>query len=182
MDSLMNVVLIGYRGTGKSTVAQRLALRWGWDWCDSDVEIELRAGRSIAAIFADSGEPAFRDQETEVLRQLVQRPNLVIAAGGGIVLRAENRQLLATATAVVWLTASVATIAARVAEDPTTASRRPNLLAGGEDEIRQILEQRTPLYRASALIEVDTEGRTPEQVVDVIVARLPQITGTRRPG
>ena len=75
---IMNVVLIGYRGTGKTTVARPLSLRLGWDWVDADVEIEIRAGRSIAAIFADLGEPAFRDLESAVLADLVERPNLVV--------------------------------------------------------------------------------------------------------
>ena len=66
-----NLVLIGYRGTGKTTVAQQLALRLGWDWCDCDVEVELRAGRSIAAIFTDDGEKSFRDWESQVLAELV---------------------------------------------------------------------------------------------------------------
>ena len=101
----MNLVLIGYRGTGKTTVAQQLARRLGWDWVDSDVEVELRAGTSIATIFAERGEPVFRDLETAVLKELVERERVVIAAGGGAVVRPENRLLLKKADLVVWLTA-----------------------------------------------------------------------------
>ncbi len=82
----MTIVLIGYRGTGKTTVAQRLALRLGWDWVDADVEVELAAGKSIANIFADDGEPAFRDLESRQLLGLLEHPQTVIAAGGGVVM------------------------------------------------------------------------------------------------
>jgi shikimate kinase len=169
----MNVVLIGYRGTGKTTVAQQLALRLGWDWVDADVEIELRAGKSIAAIFADEGEPAFRDLESQVLAATIGRERIVLAAGGGVVLREENRRLLRTAGKVVWLTADVATILARVAADRTTAVRRPQLTtAGGEAEVRQLLAQRTPLYRQVADMEIDTEGRSPAEIVEEIARKM----------
>ena len=169
----MNVALIGYRGTGKTTVAQQLALRLGWDWVDADVEIELRAGKSIASIFADDGEPVFRDLESQVLAQTIVRDRIVLAAGGGVVLREENRRLLRTAGKVVWLTADVTTILARVAGDQTTASRRPQLTtAGGEAEVRQLLAQRTPLYRELADLEIDTEGRTPAEIVEEIVGKM----------
>jgi shikimate kinase len=172
MPTPANLVLIGYRGTGKTTVAQQLALRLGWDWCDSDVEVELRAGKSIAAQFADEGEPAFRDREAQVIAELVTRPRTVIAAGGGVVLRPENRRAIASAGGVVWLTASVETIAARVAADASTAARRPNLLAGGEAEIRQLLAERTPLYEQSATISVATDDRRPGDIAQEIVERL----------
>jgi shikimate kinase len=94
----MNIALIGYRGTGKTTVAQQLALRLGWDWVDADVELELRAGKSIAAIFADDGESAFRDLEATTLDDLIRRDRTVLALGGGIVLRPENRALLRPAS------------------------------------------------------------------------------------
>jgi shikimate kinase len=169
----MNVVLIGYRGTGKTTVAQQLALRLGWDWVDADVEIELRAGKSIAAIFADDGEPTFRELESHVLAATIGRPQIVLAAGGGVVLREDNRRLLRTAGKVVWLTADVATILARVAADQTTAIRRPQLTtAGGEAEVRQLLARRTPLYRELADLEIDTEGRTPAEIVEEIVEAM----------
>jgi shikimate kinase len=167
----MNLVLIGYRGTGKTTVARHLARALAWDWVDCDVEVELRAGRSIATIFADGGESAFRDWESIVLAELIHRDRTVIAAGGGMVVRPDNRQLLATAGLVVWLTAHVDTIQTRLAADVVTASQRPILLAGGEDEIRQLLTARTPLYRACAAFEVVTDDRSPDEVAAEILSR-----------
>ena len=81
----MVITLIGYRGTGKSTLASPLAQRLGWDWIDADVELERRAGRSIQSIFATDGEPEFRRLERELLAELLLRDRLVIAAGGGAV-------------------------------------------------------------------------------------------------
>src|SRR5437868_3606467 len=90
----MRLILIGYRGTGKSTVARHLGLKLGWEWIDADVEVELRAGMSIAAMFADEGELFFRDLESRVLNDLLRRERIVLAAGGGVVLRDENRAAL----------------------------------------------------------------------------------------
>ena len=142
----MNLTLIGYRGTGKTTVARLVALEMGWEWVDMDVEIELRAGKSIAAIFADDGEPAFRDLESRVLLDLSQRDRLVIASGGGVVLREENRKALKQSGMVVWLKALPGTILDRVAADLSTSQRRPQLTtSGGLPEVLQLLNQRTPL-------------------------------------
>lgn len=171
--SPLRLALIGYRGAGKSTVARQLALALGWDWVDADVEIELRAGKSIAAIFADDGEPAFRDLESQTLADLLARENVVVAAGGGAVLREANRQALAQRARVVWLRASVDSILQRVSQDATTAGRRPNLTTGGgAAEVIELLSQREPLYRQCAEIEIDTEGKTPPAIAAEIVDRL----------
>src|SRR5262249_41102457 len=143
----MLVALIGYRGSGKSAVAQSLALRLSWDWVDADVEIELRAGKSIAAIFADDGEAAFRDLESAVLAKLIQRDQTVLALGGGAILREKNRELLLETASdhckIVWLRASPETLWDRIQADRTTAARRPNLTAaGGVEEVRRLLTQR----------------------------------------
>ena len=168
-----NLVLIGYRGTGKSTVARLLALKLGWDWVDVDVEIELRAGKSIAAIFVEDGEPMFRMVESQVLADLVRRDKTVLAAGGGAVIKEVNRVTLRTAGRVIWLKAAVATILARVGADQTTARRRPNLTtAGGEAEVVQLLSQREPFYRQCADLEIDTEGKTAAMVAAEILDRL----------
>ena len=172
--TIYNIALIGYRGTGKTTVAQRLAVRLGWDWVDADVEVEFRAGKSIAAIFADDGEPAFRDMEAAVVADLCRRTETVIALGGGAVLREDNRLAIKeSGGAVVWLRASVDSIECRMAGDPTTAARRPNLTnAPRRTEIERLLALRTPNYRACATLEVDTEGKAPAEIADEIVAAL----------
>ena len=175
--------LIGYRATGKTTLARHLAQRLGWDWIDADVEIERRAGKSIARIFAEQGEPAFRDLEAEVIADLCsQGPRdtcaeagrrLVVAAGGGAPLREENRRAMRESGQVVWLTATPETILARMTGDATTADRRPNLTNRPPlEEIVQLLGRREPIYRESAHLIVDTEGKSPEQLTDEILARL----------
>ncbi|OYV87675.1 MAG: hypothetical protein B7Z73_09760 [Planctomycetia bacterium 21-64-5] len=169
----MKLVLIGYRGSGKSTVARHLALELGCDWVDADVEIELRAGKSIAALFADDGEGRFRDLEEEVLAELVSRENLIIAAGGGAVLREANRRQLARCDRVVWLQASPATILRRTALDATTAGRRPKLTtAGGEEEVVRLLTERGPLYKQCADMQIDTEEMSPGEIAQVIIEQI----------
>ncbi len=167
----MNIVLIGYRGAGKSTVARLLALKLGWPWVDADVEIELKAGKSIAAIFADEGEAAFRDLETMVLAELLDRNGLIIAAGGGAVLRETNRRQLRERGRVVWLRAEPAALLARTAADATTAQRRPNLTtAGGAIEVETILRERIPLYEQCAELSLDTD-RKPAVEIAAEIAR-----------
>ena len=168
----MNLFLIGYRGTGKTTVARLLGLKLGWPWVDADVEIELRAGKSIAAIFADDGEAAFRDLESEVLAELAGRSQTVVACGGGVVLRPENRQQLRRGQ-VVWLQARPETILARLVLDATTASRRPSLTgASPAAEVAELLARRTPLYEECADLAIDTEARASEEVAAEILKKL----------
>ncbi|HEX3871619.1 MAG TPA: shikimate kinase [Pirellulales bacterium] len=170
---MRNLVLIGYRGTGKSAVARELADRLDWTSVDADDQIEPRAGMTIAEIFATHGEEAFRDWESQVLCELLENEHQVIAAGGGVVLRQRNRELLATAGAVVWLQATIKTILERVAADPMTSARRPNLtVSGGEDEVRILLEAREPLYRQCATLTVITDSLSPVVVADRIFAQL----------
>lgn len=167
------LVLIGYRATGKTTVARLLAEQLGWEWIDADVEIEQRAGKSIARIFAEDGEPAFRDLEVRVIADLCQRPLLVLAAGGGAPVREESRRVMRASGKVVWLKAQPETIYARMTRDQTTATRRPNLTSqGGLEEIVQLLARREPIYRESAHLEVDTEEKTPAEVATEILQRL----------
>jgi len=167
------LALIGYRGTGKTTVAQHLARSLSWDWVDADVEIELAAGKSIAAMFADDGEPAFRDLEVEVVGQLLERENTVVALGGGAILRKETREKLRSAQEIVWLKASVETIQERVSGDETSADRRPNLTnAGGRNEIVTLLAERTPIYAECATLEVDTDSRAPAEIAEAILNEL----------
>lgn len=168
------VTLIGYRGTGKSTVAARLAARLGLGWLDADAVLEERAGCPIAALIGGRGEAAFRDAEAEVLRDLLSDFTGVLATGGGVVLRPENRRLLrASGRPVVWLTAPPEVIRRRLAADPLTPSRRP-ALAGPDPlaEVEATIAAREPLYRATADIAFDTAAEPPEAVAERILEWL----------
>lgn len=168
------VFLIGPRGSGKSTVGRLLAARLGWAFVDADEELEARAGRSIADIFAADGEPAFRDLESAVLRDLAGRDRHVTACGGGVVLREDHRQLLRTAGHCIGLIGDPATLAERLAADPSTAGRRPALTAlPGRAEIEAVLREREPLYRETAHCVVATDGRSPNEVVSAILSAWP---------
>ena len=172
----MILTFIGYRATGKTTLARLAAERLGWRWIDADVEIERRAGKSIASIFAEDGEPAFRDLEAGVIADLCRQDRLVLAAGGGAPLRPENRRAMREGGKVVWLTARPETILARMSADATTAARRPNLTDKDPlAEIVALLAVREPMYREAADITIDTEGKTPKQLVDEIIDLVPTL-------
>jgi shikimate kinase len=163
------VFLIGYRCTGKSSIARLLAQKLRWNWLDADVVLEARHGRSIRQIFADEGEAGFRDKEMELLDELCRQRRTVIATGGGVILREINRKKLREAGRVVWLTAEPETIWQRMQACTTTAERRPNLSAGGLAEIQELLCLREPWYRECADAIIATGDRSPEQIVDEIL-------------
>jgi shikimate kinase len=169
----MNLVLIGYRATGKTSLARLLAERLGWDWIDADMEVERRAGKSIARIFAEDGEPAFRELEARATADLLGRERLVLASGGGAPMRPETRQAMRDRARVVWLKARPETICRRMGGDATTASRRPDLTQqGGMEEIVALLARREPIYRQTAHLQVDTEGKDLPQLAGEILQRL----------
>lgn len=166
----MNIYLVGYRGTGKSTVAPKLAGRLGEPWTavDMDPAIEARAGRSIADIFRDEGEAGFRKREQELLEEWARKSSLVIATGGGVVINPANRKLLSDGFAV-WLTADPATILGRLNQDASTAGRRPALTTSTPlAEIEQLLARRTPWYREVAQLTLDTVPEPLDLIVETI--------------
>lgn len=162
--------LIGYRGVGKTSVASGLAEILGCGWCDCDVELERRLGRTIAQIITSDGEAAFRDAEQKLLAELLRGFDGVLATGGGVVLREANREQLAThGRPVVWLQADAATVRQRLAADPSTASRRPGLTTANPlDEVADVLAARQPLYTGLADFTVDTAA----EPVAAVVARI----------
>ncbi len=168
----MNTFLIGYRATGKSSVGRALAMKMNTPFVDSDDEIERRAGKSIAAIFSEDGEPAFRDLEVAVITDLAANRSGVVSLGGGAILREEVRRVIA-AGFVIWLKASPETITQRISQDAASAERRPRLTThDADDEIRLLLAQREPLYAACADVAIETENKATAQVVDEAFAAL----------
>lgn len=164
----MNLVLIGYRGTGKSAVAERLAARLGRGVVALDAEIVRRAGRSIPEIVAQHGWPYFRDLESAVVRDYAAQDNLVLDCGGGVVERPENVAALRANGRVFWLMAPVETIVARIQSD----TQRPALTSGKTftQEVAEVLARRAPLYAAAAHHAIETADKTPAQVADAIIA------------
>src|SRR5262249_41226273 len=142
------IYLVGYRGSGKSTVGPLLAGRLGWRFLDADALLEQRAGRTVADVFAAEGGAGFRQREAALLAELAGRERHVIANGGGVVLRAANRRLLRESGYCVWLTGDPATLYQRSQTDPASRGRRPALTGlPGPAEVERLMREREPLYR-----------------------------------
>ncbi len=173
-QELQGLALVGLRGTGKSTVGRILAERLGRPFADADLEIEAKAGRTIRSIFAEDGEPVFRDWEERILAELTARTNMILATGGGAVLREANRLRLRAFGFVVWLVADPTELAERLQADPERLADRPALTSAGTlAELADVLQARTPLYRDVANLVVETAGKTPEEVASTILAKWP---------
>jgi shikimate kinase len=164
------IILVGYRGTGKSTIGPLLANELGWQYADADVELEKAANQSIRDIFASIGEAGFRDLECKTLKTFQDQSKLVLATGGGVILREENRLILHQLGWVLWLQSPAEVIFERTQKDPTTAARRPNLIAGGLAEIQQLLQIREPMYREVANFQIQTNEVSPMAMVEPILA------------
>lgn len=166
----MNVVLIDYRGTGKSTVGKVVAARLGRRIVSTDKEIVRRAGASIPEIVAAHGWDHFRDLESAVCGDLAGQDNLVIDTGGGAILRQQNVDVLKRNGRLIWLTASVETIAARIGGD----TQRPSLTGTKShvEEIRDVLSERIPKYQAAADLTIATDGRSIDELATTILKGL----------
>ena len=166
----MNLVLIGYRGTGKSTVGKMVADRLGRSLVSTDAEIMKRAGQSIPEIVAEHGWDFFRDLESQVCKELAGKDGLVIDTGGGVILRSQNVEVLKKTGTLFWLTATVDTIVQRIGRD----TQRPSLTGTKSfvDEIEDVMHERTPKYEAAADHQIATDGRSILEISDAILARL----------
>jgi shikimate kinase len=166
----VNLVLVGYRGTGKSSVARVLAQRLGRPVIGLDSEIVRRAGKGVPEIVAERGWDGFRDLEEEVCRDAASAQESIIDCGGGVVERETNIHVLRAAGKVFWLSASAQAIVQRIEGD----DQRPSLTGSKSftDEVVGVLERRTPLYRRMAHFEVSTDGQTVEEVAGEIVQRI----------
>lgn len=163
------VVLLGFMAAGKTAVGAELARRLGWAHVDLDHEIERREGRTVARIFAEDGEARFRELEARATAELASRSRLILSPGGGWITGEGNLEALGAATLSVWLQVSPEEAVRRASATP---GERP-LLAGPDplEAARRLLEARAPLY-ARAGLQVDTAGRTPAQVADIIETEL----------
>lgn len=164
----MNIVLIGYRGTGKSTVGQLLAARLGRELVSTDAEIIKRAKRTIPEIVNQEGWEYFRNLESDICGELASRDKLVIDTGGGAILRRQNVEALKKNGTVFWLTASIETIGKRIGGD----DQRPSLTGAKSfvDEIQDVLLERTPNYQTAADYTIATDDRSINQLVETLLA------------
>ena len=173
LENNRNLVLIGGRACGKTTVGRALAQALGRPFVDLDEVLVTQAGRSIAAIVAEEGWPGFREREQALVAHYGRLSGQVLAPGGGVVLDPENVTILREHGLVIWLIAGPATLAQRLRQDQGSREFRPSLT--GEDpaaEIARVLAEREPLYRAAAHLTIDTTGLSLDQVVKRILAAI----------
>ncbi len=173
-NAMMNVVLIGYRGSGKTACGILLADRLGWDFIDSDDHLQAQAQMTIKEIFEQEGEASFRDREVQAIADLTRGDRTVISVGGGAVLRDENVDRLKASGKVIWLTGPPDVLYDRIRNDRTSKQSRPDLTSdGGLEEVKRLLQAREPLYAGAADEVVDTTiGDAIDEVVDEIRRRL----------
>jgi shikimate kinase len=178
VSSYRNIILIGYRACGKTTVGRALAERLRWTFRDTDEIIQRNSGRTIRAIFTEEGEAAFRDLEAEAVQSACAGRHQVISVGGGAILRAANRQVLRASGVVIWLTARPEEIHRRMNADHSTSVNRPALTHMDDlSEIEHVLAERTPLYAELADYTLDTDTKPTAAIVDALVAALPDAAG-----
>lgn len=165
----MNLILTGYRGSGKTLVGALLAKRLNWDFVDLDQVIAEQAGKSIRAIFEAEGEDGFRERERIACQMLRRRRNCVIAIGGGAIMSPENRAILKRVGKIIWLRAPAVVLWSRIKKDPATKLSRPDLTPeGGLAEVEAKLAERETAYESAAHHIVDSKAATPDEIADAV--------------
>ena len=171
---MVRLILVGYRASGKTTIAEGVSRYFDCPVIDADEVFEQKHACAVGAFIQERGEPSFRNEETLVLRELLKVPDVVLSTGGGVILSKENRKMIQDARVpVAWVSASVAETQRRLALDATTASRRPPLK--GEDvysEVAQAISDREACYDEVAGIRIDTDGKTVSVIVGMVVKWL----------
>jgi len=170
---MKNIILIGYRGSGKTSVGRKLAEKLKAPFYDTDQMIIDRMGKTIKQWVEEKGWESFRQEEKAVIRRISSLDCGVIALGGGAVMDLENREVLKQKGLIVWLTANVQTIMERMKSDPANKDNRPSLSEKDwETETREVLAQRTPVYRRLTDLSINTNGKTVEAIAEEINNRI----------
>ena len=166
----MNIVLVGYRGAGKSSVAKVLAERLTWPLISTDAEIVKKAGLSVPEIIQKRGWDYFRDVESQICQRLGKKDRTIIDTGGGVVLRKENVAALRERGRVFWLTAEVPTIMERIkhSKDRPSLTQKKSYV----DEVEEVLKERLPLYKAACDHLIPTDNRTLEEIAEEIQSKM----------
>ena len=169
----MNLFLIGYRCSGKTTVGKSIALAIDWSFVDSDLQVTRKEGKSINEIIDNAGWDAFRRMERSALKQICTVDRQVVATGGGVVLDAENVKAMKTSGTVVWLDAGAATIRERMRRDKNTENFRPTLTDKGRmEEIEDMLLKRNPLYENASDFSIHTDHVPVKEIAQKIIKKL----------
>ncbi len=167
------IYLIGYRCTGKSTVGRCLAKKLDRSFLDLDRQFEVRTRSSIQEFWSENGEEAFRELEANLLHETINRDETIVATGGGIVEKAENRTLIKSMGTSIWLKATPETIQKRMTSDSDTDRDRPALRGSSPvDEVSAVLQRRRSLYRNASNHAVQTDNRTPAEVMNAVLDRI----------
>ncbi len=177
----MNLILIGYRGSGKTSVGRELAKLLERPFFDSDRMVFAKTGRTVREIVEAGGWPAFREAEKAVIAELSALDHAVISLGGGAVMDTENVATLEERGKFVWLRADARTLALRIRGQQEDGTQRPSLTGAGTlEEIERVLAERLPVYRALADLAVDTAGKTPAGIAAEIAAAVSEDPAPRR--
>ncbi|MEN8246030.1 MAG: shikimate kinase [Thermodesulfobacteriota bacterium] len=169
----MNIILIGYRCSGKTSVGKRLAQKLGWPFVDTDDRLKEKHGRPVSSLVEDEGWEGFRRLERDVIREVCAEDRSVIASGGGAILDPENVAAMQNSGRVVWLRVSPQTVKQRMARDENTDELRPALTSKGlYEEIIDVLQARTPIYEQAMDVSIDTDGNNIMEIVDLVMQEI----------
>lgn len=169
----MNIYLIGFRCTGKTTIGTIIAKKLKMEFIDADDELVRQQGEPISEIVEKYGWDHFREKESDIIKQISIRDNHVVATGGGVILKKENIDCLKKTGTVLWLTASPETVKNRMLKDEKTKENRPSLTSKGlVEEIKETIETRAPLYAEAMDFKIDTDNDEVEVIANNILDKI----------